>query len=136
MLSPRQTEILKALVNRIIPADEHAGGWEAGVGDYLFRQFTRDLTHLVQVYAAGLDSLDEEARAVHNRRFDQLAESLQDDLLAQIEVGRVAAPWVVEPIAFFRMVVEHCAEGYYSDPGNGGNKGGASWAMIGFQVRG
>lgn len=136
MLSLRQTEILAALVNRVIPPDEYPGGWEGGVGDYLFRQFKRDLKHLVQVYAVGLDSLDEEARAVHQRNFDQLDESLQDDLLSQIEVGRVITPWIVDPMAFFRMVVEHCAEGYYSDPGNGGNKDAASWDMVGFQVQG
>jgi hypothetical protein len=136
MLSPRQVQILEALVNRIIPADEYPGGWEAGVGDYLSLQFKRDLKHLVQVYSLGLDGLDGEACAVHNRNFDQLDESLQDDLLTQIEVGRVMTPWVVDPVAFFRMAVEHCAEGYYSDPGNGGNKGSISWDMIGFQVHG
>jgi hypothetical protein len=136
MLSSRQMQILESLVNRIIPADEYVGGWEAGVGDYLLRQFERDLKHLVQVYAVGLDALDEEARALHSRNFDELDESLQDDLLTQIEVGRVAASWVVDPIAFFHMAVEHCAEGYYSDPGNGGNKGGVSWDMINFQVNG
>jgi len=136
MLSPRQIEILEALVNRIIPADDAPGGWDGGVGDYLSGQFKRDLKHLIPVYSLGLDALDEEARAVHNRNFDQLDESLQDDLLVGIELGRVITPWVVDPMAFFRMAVEHCAEGYYSDPGNGGNKDRASWGMIGFQVRG
>ena len=49
MLSPHQIEILEALVNRIIPADDAPGGWEGGVGNYLFRQFKRDLKHLIPV---------------------------------------------------------------------------------------
>ena len=34
------------------------------------------------------------------------------------------------------MIVEHCAEGFYSNPENGGNKDGIAWEMIGFEVRG
>ncbi|MEP7292399.1 MAG: gluconate 2-dehydrogenase subunit 3 family protein [Chloroflexota bacterium] len=141
MLSERQVELLEALVNRIIPADEFAGGWEGGVRDYLLRQFERDLKALLPIYRLGLDALDGEARAVYGRNFDSLAPELQDELLRQIEAGRITTPWTVDPLAFFRMVIEHSAEGYYSDPGNGGNPDTASWAMaswtmIGFQVRG
>ena len=136
MLTARQVEILEALVNRIIPADDYPGGWEAGVGDYLFRQFGRDLKHLLSVYALGLDSLDSEARTVYQMNFDQLPPTVQDELLERIEAGKVTTAWVVEPATFFRMAAEHCAEGYYSDPGNGGNKDGVSWRMMGFEVTG
>jgi hypothetical protein len=34
------------------------------------------------------------------------------------------------------MLAEHCAEGFYSDPGNGGNHSESAWKMIGFEVRG
>jgi hypothetical protein len=136
MLSDRQNEILRALVNRIIPADDDPGGWEAGVGDYLAGQFNRDLRHVESLYALGLESLDAEARAVFSLPFDSLPDSLQDELLTRIEAGRVETLWVVQPAAFFMMVVNHCAEGFYSDPGNGGNRDGVAWKMIGFEVRG
>jgi len=136
MLPPRQLEILEALVNRIIPADDDPGGWEAGVGDYLLRQFERDLKPQLQMYVLGLDALDSEARAVYTESFDRLPATKQDELLGHIEAGKVTTLWVVDPVVFFRMVVNHCAEGYYSDPGNGGNKDGVSWKMIGFEVRG
>ncbi len=136
MLTTRQTDLLEALVNRIIPADAYPGGWEAGVGDYLLRQFERDLKALLPLYRLGLDHLDSEALAVCGQPFDQLAPESQDQLLAQIERGAVVTQWVIDPAAFFRAAAEHCAEGYYSDPGSGGNHGGVSWAMIGFEVRG
>lgn len=136
MLSDRQNEILRALVNRIIPADDDPGGWEAGVGDYLAGQFNRDLRHVESLYALGLESLDAEARSVFFQPFDRLPDSLQDELLTRIEAGRVATLWVVQPAAFFVMVVNHCAEGFYSDPGNGGNRDGVAWKMVGFEVRG
>ena len=135
-LSPRQVELLKALINRIIPKDDDPDGWEAGVGDYLFRQFEGDLSHVAPVYALGLDALEAEALALYNIRFDRLPPAIQDELLARIEMGKVTALWAVAPAAFFRMAVDHCAEGFYADPGNGGNHGGVSWAMIGFEVRG
>lgn len=136
MLSVQQIGILEALVNRVIPPDDYPGGWEAGVGDYLFKQFERDLKPLLPVYALGLDALDTEAVASAGRPFVELSSVEQDALLTRVEVGDVRAAWVVDPINFFRMVVDHCAEGFYSDPGNGGNRGGVSWKMIGFEVSG
>jgi gluconate 2-dehydrogenase gamma chain len=34
------------------------------------------------------------------------------------------------------MLVNHTMEGFYSDPGNGGNRDAVSWKMIGFEVTG
>lgn len=136
MLSARQVEILHALVNRIIPPDDDPGGWEAGVGEYLFRQFERDLKTLLPMYKLGLDALDAESAAVYGLPFDQLPTLMKDELLTRIEAGAVVTVWAVNPVTFFKAVVTHCAEGYYADPGNGGNIGSVAWSMIGFEVRG
>ena len=136
MLSPEQTTTLQAVVNRMIPPDDWPGGWEAGVGDYLFRQFERDLKGAVETYQQGLDALDAEAQAVYSRSFAHLSEAQQDSLLMQIERGEIQTDWAVVPAAFINLLAHHCAEGFYSDPGNGGNRGGIAWQMIGFEVRG
>ena len=136
MLTTRQIDVLRALVDRIIPPDQDAGGWEAGVGDYLARQFERDLKRLLPIYALGLDALDAEAQAAYTLSFERLPADVQDDLLRRIEQGIVTTAWAVEPAAWFRMAVEHCMEGYYSDPGNGGNRMATAWHMIGFRVEG
>ncbi len=136
MLTTAHVEILQALINRILPADDDPGGWEAGVGDYLFAQFERDLKSLLPLYEVGLAALDAEAQVGYGFGFVQISPSEQDALLTRVEVGAVAAVWAVDPIVFFRRVVNHCAEGYYSDPDNGGNKAAASWTMIGFEVTG
>jgi len=136
MLSDRQVDTLRAVVNRIIPPDEFPGGWEGGVGDYLFRQFEHDLKDMVETYARGLEALDAEAQTVHGKAFGQLDSETQDSLLAQVEGGNVQTAWPVDPAAFFRMVVDHSMEGYYSDPGNGGNHDMISWKMVGFEVTG
>ena len=136
MFSIQQLKTLEALVNRIIPPDEYPGGWDAGVGDYLFKQFEGDLQHLLPNYQQWLDALDVESQTVHNATFAELNSEVQDSLLVQIEQGQTASSWPtsLDPGAFFLVIAEHCAEGFYADPGNGGNKDMIAWKMIGFEV--
>jgi hypothetical protein len=135
MLTELQHTTLRALVDRIIPADDFPSGWQAGVGDYLARQFERDLRPQLDRYRAGLDALDAEAQASAGLRFAELDAIDQDKLLRRVEAGAVTVAWPIDPVAFFHAAVEHAMEGYYSDPGNGGNRDGVSWRMIGFEVR-
>jgi hypothetical protein len=134
MFTSEQLAILQAVVNRIIPPDDDPGGWDAGVGDYLMAQFKRDLKPLLPQYRQALDALDEEAQSFVGRSFVRLDADAQDALLRQIERGEVQNRWPVDPAAFFKLLVEHCAEGFYSDPGNGGNRDQVAWRMIGFEV--
>ena len=136
MLTDEQWTVLEMMVNRIIPADDFPGGWEAGVGDYLARQFQGDLMDRISIYRAGLDALDQEARSDRHLRFADLSPSEQDALLTRVEEGDVTSSWPINPKQFFRMAVGHALEGFYADPGNGGNHDGVSWRMIGFEVRG
>jgi hypothetical protein len=136
MLTEAQRATLRALVDRLIPADDFPGGWDAGVGDYLDRQFAGDLSDVADLYRSGLDALDVEARTAAGVSFAALAPDAQDELLRRVEAGEVAADWSVDPAEFFRAATEHAAEGFYGDPGNGGNRDGVSWRMIGFEVSG
>jgi hypothetical protein len=136
MLTEAQRATLRALVDRIIPADDFPGGWDAGVGDYLDRQFAGDLSDVVDLYRSGLDALDVEARTAAGVSFAALAPDAQDEFLRRVEAGEVATDWPVDPAEFFRAATEHAAEGFYGDPGNGGNRDGVSWRMIGFEVTG
>ena len=135
MFTASQLATLRALVDRIIPPDDFPGGWEAGVGEYLARQFERDLRHQLERYRAGLDALEAEALASAGLSFAALEASAQDALLGRVEAGDVTRQWPLDPAAFFRDAVEHAAEGFYGDPGNGGNRDAVAWRMIGFQVR-
>ena len=124
---------LRALMNRIVPADDFPNAWDAGVGDYLARQFERDLKSQLDLYHLGLDALDAEAQAVAGKDFAELDDSTQDAILTRLEAGHVKSSWQVGPAKFFHTVVEHVTEGYYSDPGNGGNRDSIAWQMIGFE---
>ena len=136
MLYGHQLTILETVVNIIIPADDDPGGWEAGVGDYLLHQFEGDLKPMLPTYEQGLLALDAEAEMVTGKQLAALDPQAQEAFMAKIEQGQVQTPWSVDPAAFFAMLVEHCAEGFYSDPGNQGNRDRAAWKMIGFEVTG
>jgi len=136
MFDEHQLRTLHAAIDRIIPEDEFPGGVEAGVCDYLLRQLRADLAHLRPDYPRFLAALDDEARAAHDTSFAALADAQQDALLTRVEQGDVRADWPLDPAGFFAQFAEHCAEGFYSDPGNGGNRDGVSWRMIGFEVNG
>lgn len=134
MLDTAQTETLQALVDTIIPEDDFAGGWEAGVGIYLLGQFEGDLSELLPLYRQWLGDLNGEAAAVTGRSFAELNLANRTLLLEAIEVGDIQSRWEVEPSTLFAMIVEHCSEGFYADPGNGGNRDGIAWKMVGFEV--
>ena len=119
-------------MDRIIPPDEDPGAWDAGVGDYLDMQFERDLRDTEADYRAGLDALEAEAIAGAQTGFAALPAAEQDALLRRVEAGTVTHTWLIDPAAFFQTVVQHVAEGYYSNPANGGNRDETAWRMIGF----
>jgi hypothetical protein len=135
MLTSNHWNILRSLMNRIIPQDDFPDAWEAGVGDYLARQFERDLRSQVESYHLGLEALEAESQALAGKGFTALDTSAQDMILSRLEAGQVTLSWLVDPTKFFHMVIEHVMEGYYSDPGNGGNRDSIAWRMIGFESR-
>jgi len=122
-------------MNRIIPPDDFPGAWEAGIGDYLARQFERDLQFQLETYRLGLEAVDTESQSFAGTGFADLDTSSQDVILERLETGQVITSWAVNPAKFFHMVIEHVMEGYYSDPGNGGNRDAIAWHMIGFERR-
>ena len=134
LLTSAQWQTLEALIDCIIPADDYPSGWQAGVGDYLTQQFTRDLADALAQYQRGLDALAAEAQAQFGRTFADLAPNTRANLLYQIEADAVQTPWPLSPSGFFKMVIEHAHEGYYSDPGNGGNHNSIAWQMVGYRV--
>ena len=88
-LTEQQQQTLRAAVDRIIPPDDYPGAWESGVGDYLARQFERDLRPAFDDYCSGLTALDAESLARFQQNFSQLSEEDQDQVLRLVESGEV-----------------------------------------------
>ena len=144
LLNEHQMETLRAAMDTIIPPDNMnesgnesegaPGAWDNGTGEYLLRQFGRDLAHTLTEYRLGLDALNREALTVYGADFPSLTREQRTALFIAIEEGEAVAPWPVSATAFLAQLVNHTAEGYYADPCQGGNPGLASWKMVGFYV--
>jgi hypothetical protein len=132
-VTEEQLRTLRALLDSVIPPDDFPGASEAGVGDYLARQFEGDLAEKRDFYCSGLDALENEVRARFQTDFANLTPEQQLIILKSIESGDVFTVWPISPQAFFKFVVNTTAEGYYSDPEQGGNRGAVSWVMTGFE---
>jgi len=135
-LTELQQQTLQAVLDRVIPPDDFPGAWEAGVGNYLARQFEGDLASRITFYLAGLDGIEAEAMAGLGKHFVSLGPNEQDSILQRVESGKVTTSWTISPEEFFKLMVETAAEGYYSNPEQGGNLGAISWAMTGFSKYG
>ena len=132
-LTEQQQQTLRAAVDRIIPPDDYPGAWQSGVGDYLARQFEGDLRPVFDDYRSGLTALDAESRARFQRSFSKLSEADQDRVLGLVERGDTLTNWNVAPPHFFNLLVRTTAEGFYSEPEQGGNRNAVSWNMVGFE---
>jgi len=131
-----QQRTLQAALDRLIPADDYPGAWDAGAGDYIARQLEGDSRHLLASYRLGLDAMDAEAVTAYGQHFAELYPVRQDALIANMERGVTAALWIIPAAGFMCTLISHAAEGYYADPAQGGNRGEKSWAMIGFDQAG
>ncbi len=127
------TETLRALVDCLIPPDDFPGAYDAGVCNYVERLLQTDLADEAELFVAGIDATDAEAVARYNVPFAVLTPDQQISLLEAIESGVVESSWPMPPSRFFTILVNTTAEGYYSDPQQGGNRGWVSWIMTGFE---
>jgi gluconate 2-dehydrogenase gamma chain len=126
-------ETLPAVVDCLIPPDDFPGAYDAGVCDYIEQLLRTDLAEHAEFFQVGIDAIDNEALVTYNAPFASLTPDQQISILERIESGAVKTPWSISPARFFGMLVNTTAEGYYSDPQQGGNRGHASWVMTGFE---
>jgi gluconate 2-dehydrogenase gamma chain len=126
-------DTLPAVVDCLIPPDDFPGAYDAGVCDYIEQLFETDLAEQAEFFRVGIDAIDIEALATYNAPFAVLTRDQQIEILGAIESGTVKTSWTIAPERFFAMLVNITAEGYYSDPQQGGNRGQASWIMTGFE---
>jgi len=132
-LSDLQLRTLTAAIDRIVPADDFPSASGAGCLDFLLRLIS--LEKLEEFYRSGLDGLEAEARK-RGASFSELSEADQDSILARLEKVRRSVHWRISPKAFIELLARQTIEGYYSDPGNGGNRNGVGWQLVGFVVKG
>ena len=127
------SETLRAVVDCLIPGDDFPSAYDAGVCNYIERLLQTDLADQAEFYRAGLEAIDTEAFARFEKPFAKLSSYEQTAMLTAIESGAAETLWPIPPVRFFEMLVNTAAEGYYSEPQQGGNRGAISWVMTGFE---
>jgi gluconate 2-dehydrogenase gamma chain len=109
---------IEAIQSHIIPTDDAPGAREAGCLAYLDLQLTQALQRFLPAYRSGLRDF----QAAHPD-FLTLSPAAQLSLLNQ---------WNGKP--FFEMLIDHTMQGFYGSPAHGGNRGQASWKMLGIEA--
>ena len=149
----------EAIADRIIPADELSiGGKDAGCATFIDRQLAGDYGKGTTLYRLGrfvkgtfeqgtqspltpadrwrkgIAVIDSYCSTKLGKPFVQLEASQQDDVLRRFEANEVAVGSEFDNGAkeIFEQILANVREGFLSDPIYGGNKGMASWKMLGF----
>jgi gluconate 2-dehydrogenase gamma chain len=131
-LNAKESETLKAIVARIVPADENGpGALEARADRYIDRALGGALASSRALYTAGLAELDAYAQSSKGAAFAKLSASDQDAILADMQDNR-ATGFSHQPSQFFDLVRTHTIQGVFADPFYGGNANFIGWDLIGY----
>ncbi|MCM2293145.1 gluconate 2-dehydrogenase subunit 3 family protein [Allorhizobium sp. BGMRC 0089] len=156
--TPDEARLMEAIADRFIPADELSiGGREAGCVVYLDRQLAGSYGASSRLYMKGpfLPGLPTQGNQSPytpadqyrlglsalmtwlrqnkgGKSFAELSGDEQDDILKQMESGKLALGGKVPAKALFNQMLNDIMTGFFADPVYGGNKDMVAWKMIGF----
>jgi gluconate 2-dehydrogenase gamma chain len=82
-------------------------------------------------FAAGVEATNVWTRKTYGKSFDRLSPDQRAEALTAMEGGKAAFE-NFDSKAFFQRLLAITMEGFFSDPIYGGNRGKASWRMLGF----
>jgi len=157
--TPREAATVQAIVDRLIPADHLSpGGKDCGCAVFIDRQLAGSFGQASRLYTKGpfmpglatqgyqgdltpsgryrlgLGALNDYTHATYKKDFVALSPAEQDAVLTGLDNGHIALKLRVgfSTKEFFELVLQNTMEGFFADPLYGGNRGMASWKMIGF----
>jgi gluconate 2-dehydrogenase gamma chain len=114
-----------AICGQLIPSDDFPGAKEAGVVHYIDLQLSKRFRKHRDAYRQGLAEVDAISRKAGGKRFTELPEAAQVEVLNTLEE---------QSKAFFALILAHTRQGFYGDPRHGGNRDMVSWRMLGLQT--
>jgi hypothetical protein len=102
-----QLELLRATLNRIIPADgAFPGAGDLGVVSYVDAVIGRS-AELRRLFARGLTQIDVTSQELYAQGFMDLSDPQKDAVLRRVEANN---------LEFFSALITHTYSGYYSNP--------------------
>jgi gluconate 2-dehydrogenase gamma chain len=131
-LSPAEAATLRAMIARIIPADENGpGALEARADRFIDRALAGALKNQRPAYTAGLAAVDSFAQSSRGSAFAKLSAADQDAILIELQSNR-ATGFSGGSGSFFNLVRTNTIQGTFSDPFYGGNENFIGWDLIGY----
>jgi len=131
-LTAAESDILEAIVARLIPTDDNGpGAAEARAAHYIDRALAGPLSASRRAYAAGLAAVDAYAQSAKGAPFAKLVAQDQDAVLSDMEKN-VAKGFAPNSATFFNLVRPHTIQGMFSDPYYGGNANFVGWDLLGY----
>src|SRR4030095_14325195 len=129
-LSPAEAGTLRAMIARIIPADENGpGALEARADRYIDRALAGALKNQRSMYASSLASVDAYSQSAKGSAFAKLSTSDPDLILTEIQSDRATGFAGGGSGQFFNLVRTHAIQGTFSDPFYGGNENFIGWDL-------
>lgn len=128
-----EAALLIEICEQLIPGDDTPGATEAGAIFYIDRQLGGVFKRHRATYRQGLASFHQTCLQVHGQPFPALPAEQKIALLRAIEAGRAPKELWAQPSpqAFFNLVLAHTMQSFYGSPRHGGNRGYASYRMLG-----
>ncbi len=132
VLSDQEANLLIAIAEQIIPADEDPGATDAGVVNFIDKQLIGFYSDLLETYRKGLAAFQEYCIQTTGNRFEELDWDVQTSLLKDMESNQIESPYWKENSGsqFFNMIRNHTMQGFYGSPRHGGNKNYVSYKMM------
>ena len=132
-LSSAEAETLRAMIARIIPADENGpGALEARADRFIDRALAGALKNQRSVYSEGLAAVEAYSKSSKGSNFAKLPSADQDAILTDIQANRATGFAGGGSGQFFNLVRTHTIQGTFSDPFYGGNENFIGWELIGY----
>jgi gluconate 2-dehydrogenase gamma chain len=85
-----------------------------------------------ETYRKGLASVDKYAMLKFQKKFVDLTEAQQDQILTDMDEGKAKGFTSPSDRSFFKTLREDVIEGMFSDPAYGGNRDKVGWKLIGY----
>lgn len=84
------------------------------------------------IYQIGCRSLEGYSQETWNRAIADLEDDELDEMIWAMLGNEIEQFTEFSPLSFFHTLRMHTAEGFFSDPGYGGNRDLAGWRLVGF----
>ncbi len=133
VFSESEALLADAVTEQIIPRDQDPGARDAGVINFIDKQLAGHYRKYQSDYRSGLAGVEETSQALYQRSFLRLKWEEQTTVLKALESDNPPGKsWQSQSSrAFFEMIRDHTMQGFYGSPRHGGNRGYASYRMLG-----